>query len=155
MDKVIDDGMTFEEFLYLAECNGASVVPFLASNSSLSQFQSAILAACTRRLDDVRLVCSYNRSTLQQTGTGHFSPIAAYHAEENLVLILDVARFKYPTHWIPVELLWQSMCTIDPTTGRTRGFYLLSNWPNDSSVSCHNDDGGKAANNDRVLCSPD
>lgn len=154
LDKVIDEGMTFEEFLYLAECNGASVVPFLASNSSLSQFQSAILAACTRRFDDLRLVCSYNRSILQQTGTGHFSPIAAYHADENLVLILDVARFKYPTHWISVELLWKSMCTIDPTTNRTRGFYLLSKWPNDSSVSCQNFD-ETTTRIDRTFCSPD
>lgn len=136
LDKVIDQGMTFEEFLYMAECNGASVVPFRASDSSLSQFNSAILASCTRHLDDLRLVCSYNRSTLQQTGTGHFSPIAGYHCERNLVLLLDVARFKYPSHWISVELLWKSMSTIDNSTGKTRGFYLLSRWANDSSLSC-------------------
>ena len=129
-------GITFEEFLYLAECNGASIVPFLASNATLAQFRSAILAACTRRLDDLRLVCSYNRSTLQQTGTGHFSPIAGYHAEKQLVLILDVARFKYPPHWIPVDMLWESMCTIDPSTEKSRGFYLIAKWPSDVSIQC-------------------
>jgi hypothetical protein len=158
LDHVIDDGMTFEEFLYLAECNGASIVPYLASNTSLAQFYSVILAACTRRFDDLRLVCSYNRSTLQQTGSGHFSPIAAYHAKDNLVLILDVARFKYPTHWIPVELLWQSMCTIDATTGKSRGFYLISKWPNDISIECATTSCSTVDERirfiDRILCSP-
>ncbi len=136
LQNVMEQGITFEEFLYLAECNGASVIPFLASNTTLAQFRSAILVACTRRLDDLRLVCSYNRSTLQQTGTGHFSPIAGYHAEEDLVLILDVARFKYPSHWISIELLWQSMCTMDASTGKSRGFYLITKWPSDFSVQC-------------------
>ena len=139
LQNIIDEGMTFEEFLYLAECNGASIVPYLASHSTLAQFRSAILAACTRRLDELRLVCSYNRSTLQQTGTGHFSPIAAYHADEDLILILDVARFKYPVHWIPIDLLWQSMCTIDSATGKSRGFYLVAKWPTDFSISCNVD----------------
>jgi Phytochelatin synthase len=31
---------------------------------------------------------------LGQTGSGHFSPIAGYHAATDSVLILDVARFK-------------------------------------------------------------
>ena len=139
LQNVMEQGITFEEFLYLAECNGASIVPFLASNTTLAHFRSAILAACTRRLDDIRLVCSYNRSTLQQTGTGHFSPIAGYHAKDDLVLILDVARFKYPAHWISVELLWQSMNTIDPTTNKSRGFYLIAKWPSDSSIQCSKD----------------
>lgn len=26
---------------------------------------------------------------------GHFSPVAAYHEERDMALILDVARFKY------------------------------------------------------------
>ncbi len=137
LQNVMEEGITFEEFLYLAECNGASIIPFLASNTTLEQFRSAILVTCTRRLDDIRLVCSYNRSTLQQTGTGHFSPIAGYHSQEDLVLILDVARFKYPSHWIPIELLWKSMNTIDPITKRTRGFYLIAKWPSDFSIPCN------------------
>ncbi|CAF0754321.1 unnamed protein product [Adineta ricciae] len=136
LENVLEQGITFEEFLYLAECNGASIIPYLASNTTLAHFRSAILAACTRRLDDVRLVCSYNRSVLEQTGTGHFSPIAGYHVKEDLILILDVARFKYPSHWISAELLWQSMCTIDPATNKSRGFYLVAKWPRDFSTQC-------------------
>lgn len=30
-----------------------------------------------------------------------------YHAETDQVLILDVARFKYPPHWVPLKTLWE------------------------------------------------
>lgn len=56
-----------------------------------------------------------------QTGTGHFSPIGGYHAGRDMVLILDVARFKYPPHWVPLTLLWDAMNTIDESTGHRRG----------------------------------
>jgi len=37
---------------------------------------------------------TWHNQTYYSTGDGHFSPIGAYHAENDLVLILDVARFK-------------------------------------------------------------
>lgn len=56
-----------------------------------------------------------------QTGTGHFSPIGGYHAEKDMALILDVARFKYPPHWVPLSLLWEAMDTVDDASGHRRG----------------------------------
>lgn len=134
--NVINQGLTFEEFLFLTECNGGSIIPFPASRTTLAQFRSAVLVVCSRSSDDTRLVCNYDRDTLHQTGSGHFSPIAGYHAHDDRVLVLDVARFKYPSYWIPIELLWQSMNVIDPATNKSRGFYLISKWPTDSSVEC-------------------
>lgn len=58
---------------------------------------------------------------LLQTGTGHFSPIGGYHAGSDMALILDVARFKYPPHWVPLTLLWEAMDNVDETTGQHRG----------------------------------
>jgi len=60
-----------------------------------------------------------------QTGTGHFSPIGGYHAGQDMALILDVARFKYPPHWVPLQLLWEAMNTTDDSTGLLRGCLLL------------------------------
>ena len=57
-----------------------------------------------------------------QTGTGHFSPIGGYHAGRDMALILDVARFKYPPHWVPLSNLWEGMNIIDDTTGQHRGY---------------------------------
>jgi glutathione gamma-glutamylcysteinyltransferase len=38
---------------------------------------------------------------------------------------VDVARFKYPPHWISGERLWRAMRAVDPTTGKTRGWMEL------------------------------
>ncbi|KAL8555264.1 hypothetical protein ACS0TY_003173 [Phlomoides rotata] len=76
--------------------------------------------------DDCHVITSYDRRAFKQTGTGHFSPIGGYHAESDMVLILDVARFKYPPHWVPLSLLWEAMNTVVEATGQHRGFMLVS-----------------------------
>lgn len=63
---------------------------------------------------------------MNQTGTGHFSPIGGYHREKDMVLIMDVARFKYPPHWVPLELLHTAMCSIDEDSGKSRGCLVLT-----------------------------
>lgn len=59
---------------------------------SESDFRSLVERVCTS--GEEHLVVSYSRSTLSQTGDGHFSPIGGYHRGRDEVLILDVARFK-------------------------------------------------------------
>jgi hypothetical protein len=51
--------------------------------------------------------------------------VGGYHAEKDMVLILDVARFKYPPHWVSLPLLWQALGLLDASTGLSRGFALL------------------------------
>eukprot|EP00818_Percolomonas_sp_WS_P005462 CAMPEP_0117436742 /NCGR_PEP_ID=MMETSP0759-20121206/1164_1 /TAXON_ID=63605 /ORGANISM="Percolomonas cosmopolitus, Strain WS" /LENGTH=429 /DNA_ID=CAMNT_0005228351 /DNA_START=364 /DNA_END=1654 /DNA_ORIENTATION=+ len=81
------------------------------------------------------IAVSYDRSVLGQTGSGHFSPIGAYHEgdpeknEPDRVLILDCARFKYPPHWCTVQDLYDAMNTIDPDTGAKRGWAIISRAP--------------------------
>ena len=41
------------------------------------------------------------------------------------MLLLDTARFKYPPHWIDIELLYKSICTV-ADTGMPRGILLLT-----------------------------
>ncbi|TFJ83896.1 hypothetical protein NSK_004993 [Nannochloropsis salina CCMP1776] len=72
------------------------------------------------------LVVGYNRQVLGQTGSGHFSPVGGYHAGRDMALIMDVARFKYPPHWVPVPLLWEAMQTVDPETQRSRGYMVVA-----------------------------
>jgi len=113
----------------------------------LEQFRQAIRKACVAPLDDSHrndptaatttttsgsterdeiLVVSYSRKVLSQTGSGHFSPVAAYDSASDSVLILDTARFKYGAHWVSVPLLFDAMKPIDPATGKSRGYMLLS-----------------------------
>jgi Phytochelatin synthase. len=67
------------------------------------------------------LIVNYARATLGQDGGGHISPIAAYDATADRVLILDTARYRYPPTWVPLPLLWEAMRTTDPETGLARG----------------------------------
>ena len=87
-----------------------------SSTASITEFRE-VVKQVTQSESQV-LVCSYSRATLSQTGDGHFSPIGGYHAGRDLVLIFDVARFKYPPHWVTIDLLWKAMQGLDKTTGQ-------------------------------------
>ncbi|KAL3762407.1 hypothetical protein ACHAW5_010701 [Stephanodiscus triporus] len=71
------------------------------------------------------LVASFARSSLRQTGDGHFSPIAAYHPPTDSCLVLDVARFKYSPFWVPVKDLYDAMIPADTVTEKSRGWILM------------------------------
>ena len=47
-------------------------------------------------------------------------------AARDLVLVLDVARFKYAPYWVPLERLFDAMSRVDRETQRSRGFVVLS-----------------------------
>lgn len=74
------------------------------------------------------IAVSYSRAALGQTGSGHFSPVGGYSSYGNAggyVLILDVARFKYPSYWVSLETLYESLKPVDPMTKQPRGYSLL------------------------------
>ena len=144
MERIARVGVTLEEFRQLAKCHGLSVDmkrpvsalegekgEILKHHHRPSEFKSL---DCFR--DDIRqilttpdskslMVVSYSRAALEQTGDGHFSPIAAYHEETDQVLILDVARFKYAPYWLKVSDLYHAMQPKDSATKRSRGWFLL------------------------------
>jgi glutathione gamma-glutamylcysteinyltransferase len=112
-------GLDVEELACLARCNGADVELSRGDAANLADFRAAITAAAG---GEGVLVVSYDRSALGQTGSGHFSPVGGYHRARDLALVLDVARFKYPPHWVSVEGLWAATHPVDPATGRPRGW---------------------------------
>ena len=95
-----------------------------ATPESLPAFREALAAAC-RAPDGPFLVVNYARAALGQTGDGHFSPVGAWHEGEDRLLVLDVARFKYPPHWVKVESLWAAMTALDPSSDEPRGWATL------------------------------
>ena len=125
LSAIEQQGITFDELVCLARCNGAKVESIRYTQSSLENFRHAIRKA-TSSPQGLHLIVSYSRQVLGQTGNGHFSPVGGYHPERDLVLILDVARFKYPPHWVPLPLLWEALAPIDTVTGKSRGYMLLS-----------------------------
>ena len=54
-------------------------------------------------------------------GTGHFSPVVAFEPESDSALVLDVARYKYPPVWMPIETLFDGINTTDASARDTRG----------------------------------
>ncbi|GLT41281.1 hypothetical protein SLA2020_153560 [Shorea laevis] len=124
LEKIKAEGVTFKKVACLAVCNGGKVDASRTDECTVDDFRKHVIL-CTSS-EDCHVVVSYHRGVFKQTGTGHFSPIGGYHAGMDMVLILDVARFKYPPHWIPLLLLWEAMNTIDEATGRYRGFMIIS-----------------------------
>ena len=143
MDDIKKAGITLRDFHCLALCQGLSVdLQYCDETSSLDAFREAVERACVGSNDDDDdvdeqqkdegknrfevMVVSYSRAILKQTGSGHFSPIAAYDKASDSVLILDTARFKYGAHWTKLPLIYDAMKPIDPDTGKPRGYALLS-----------------------------
>ncbi|NP_001289777.1 glutathione gamma-glutamylcysteinyltransferase 1-like [Nelumbo nucifera] len=124
LEKIKAKGIAFGKVVCLAHCAGAKVEAFRTNQSTLNDFRQHVIT-CTSS-EDNHVITSYHRASFKQTGSGHFSPIGGYHAGRDMVLILDVARFKYPPHWVPLPLLWEAMNTVDETTGNYRGFMLIS-----------------------------
>ena len=65
---------------------------FLTWLSSKKHFLEEVKRVCSKTNEHI--IVSYSRPALEQTGVGHFSPVGGYHPGRNMVLILDVARFK-------------------------------------------------------------
>lgn len=86
----------------------------------------------------VFVIANYQRGKVYQyppTGA-HFSPLAAYNEKEDRVLILDVARYKYPPVWVKAK---DMVAAVSTTTkeGAPRGVLLIygPNYPGIVSVN--------------------
>lgn len=99
----------------MAICNTLDVTQFRADGTTSEEMFRQLVIEKTRCANDV-IVVSYSRKVLGQTGDGHYSPIGGYNPEHDLVLILDVARFKYPPHWVSLSLLFEAMTELDKET---------------------------------------
>jgi len=118
------NGIDYDDWLCLARCQGLAVSDSRAEVSNVDSFRAAVVSACAT--DNSILCVSYSRAAFNQSGDGHWSPIGAYVASSDQVLIMDVARFKHPPHWVPLPQLWEAMTRIDSSTQRSRGFATLS-----------------------------
>ena len=156
LEKIKETGITLPVFKCLAVCQGlavrlehvdADVDRENSKEAALERFRASVREACLETENDDKggeitidriLVVSYNRKILGQTGTGHFSPIAAYDQASDSVLILDTARFKYGAHWVKLPLVFEAMQPTDPDTGRSRGHVMLINPMEDTAHGKHN-----------------
>ncbi len=118
-------GMTLQTLHCLAQCNGAQSVRHYGDAISVENFREDAQTTCSSAESRV-LLLSYDRKTVRQSGSGHFSPVGGYNPDSDMLLILDVARFKYPPHWLPLQMVYEALQPLDSDSGRCRGYLLLA-----------------------------
>jgi glutathione gamma-glutamylcysteinyltransferase len=139
LETVKKQGITVAEFKCLAKCNGANCSVIYANESSVEQFRKDV-KSWIKGFDPANpkfLVVSFDRGTLGQTGSGHFSPIGGYDEKQDMLLVLDVARFKYPSYWVPLELLFKSLLPLDKVANKSRAYMFLKKRLNHQPLFCH------------------
>lgn len=93
LSSIAQVGITLSEFACLARCNGlkASVASPATEKevTGLEKFKKDLKIA-TANGGDTMMAISYSRSSLGQSGDGHFSPVGGYSEEDQMV------RFLHP-----------------------------------------------------------
>jgi glutathione gamma-glutamylcysteinyltransferase len=143
-EKIQSGGMNFEDFKSLQVCQPGVMIQShrvqterAEEEDSIDIFRSLVIKSCQATRHDSFLICNFSRAVLSQTGDGHFSPIGGYHGPSDSVLILDVARFKYPPYWVTIDLLWQAMRAVDAQSKLSRGYFLVSSQHSSSCEGRH------------------
>jgi hypothetical protein len=118
-------GMTLDQLGGLLAVQPVTVSVRHAADSSVEAFRSEAreaLAASGRFV-----IVNYLRKAIGQEKGGHISPLAAFDAESDRFLILDVARYKYPPVWVKTTELFAAMNTTDSDNeNKTRGYVLVA-----------------------------
>jgi len=118
-------GMTLDQFGEVLGTYPVKADVRHAAESSLDEFRT--LATEYLGAPDRYVIANYLRDAIGQQRGGHFSPLAAYDADTDRFLILDVSRYKYPPIWVEADDLFAAMDTPDADNdNRTRGFVLVS-----------------------------
>lgn len=121
---VLSQGMTREEMAETLARLGVktkSIAGDVFSDETLRTLLQKALG------DDGQFVlANYFRGSMGQVGGGHWSALAAYDAQADRVLILDVAKYKYPPAWVTISTLRQAMDTIDTVSHKARGLVIVS-----------------------------
>ena len=122
--EVLRGGMTLDDLGAFLGSYGLDVAVTHAGDSSLDTFRDTAVAALNDR--DRFVLVNYLRSAIGQEKGGHISPLAAYDADTDRFLVLDVSRYKYPPIWVEAEALYGAMDTPDADNGgRSRGFVVV------------------------------
>ena len=122
-ETVARQGMTLQELAGLLRSHGVTAAAFHGDRLDLAGFRALLRRSLADPGD--RLLVNYHRAAVGQEGGGHISPLAAYHEPSDRVLILDVARYRYPAVWVEVPELWKAVRTLDSTSGRSRGVVVI------------------------------
>ena len=123
-EQVVTRGLTLGQLKQFLEVWAANPTIYYGSMLSLSQFRNLISSSLAN--PNQRIIVNFDRKALDQIGHGHFSPIGAYDSKTDSVLILDVAKYKYPPVWVKTSDLFLAIQGDDPTSGKSRGLAQIT-----------------------------
>jgi Phytochelatin synthase len=124
-DVLAKQGMTLDQIGALASTQQIKAEVVHAADTTLEVFRRQAREHLAQPSQFV--IVNYLRKTIGQEKGGHISPLAAYDADVDRFLILDVSRYKYPPVWVTAADLFAAMSTTDSDNqNRTRGFVLLT-----------------------------
>ena len=120
-----EQGMTLDQLGALFATQPVETKVYHAADTTLDAFRGAARDFLGKERHFV--VVNYLRKAIGQEKGGHISPLAAYDAETDRFLILDVSRYKYPPVWVTASDLFGAMNTVNADNeDKTRGFVLVS-----------------------------
>ncbi len=121
---VLAQGMTREEMVKTLEQHGVKAKSI--AGDSVTDESLRTLLQKTLGDDGQFVLVNYLRQSLGQVGGGHWSVLAAYDAQSDHVLILDVAKYKYLPVWASTRTLHDAIATLDTTSQKARGLVIVS-----------------------------
>lgn len=121
--QVASQGLTLAEITAFLNALGVQATPFYADRLTLERLRRLLVGALAN--PEARVIVNYSRTHLGQDGGGHFSPLAAYAAASDAVLLLDVAKFESPPVWVALTDLLAALQTTDPDSGKYRGLVIV------------------------------
>lgn len=121
---VLSMGMTREQMAETLSLHGVKVQT--VAGDTLNDEGLRALLGRTLGDDGQFVLVNYLRANLGQVGGGHWSVLAAFDAQSDSALILDVAKYKYAPVWIGISTLRQAIATVDTTSNKARGLIIVS-----------------------------
>ncbi|GAB3359630.1 MULTISPECIES: phytochelatin synthase family protein [Giesbergeria] len=123
-EVVARKGMTLEQLEAVLGHYTVTVEKVVADTLDASQLRELLKKHL--REQDRFVLLNFNRRLIGQAGGGHWSPLAAYHEASDSVLLMDVARYKYPPVWVPLVDLLQGAQNHDSVSGKARGLLIVT-----------------------------
>ena len=118
------EGMTLQQLTKVLAGFPVKVDSRYGSEMSIDEFRTAMKD--NLRYSDRVVLLNFDRKSLNEVGGGHWSPLAAYHPASDSVLVMDVARYKYPPLWVSVKELFAGTQGLDSVSGKSRGVVVIS-----------------------------
>jgi hypothetical protein len=112
-----DPGLTLQELRGVLAAHGVrATARHAAADDGVAAFRTDLLAAFGE--SERFVIANYDSRSIGQAGYGHISPLAAFDAVTDSVLLLDVSGHLNPWFWVPVRDLYLAMHTLDGTAYR-------------------------------------